>query len=626
MGLETFGFFNSPLNGEHGSGSFTNKINLTSPAERKELNKLYKNKQANFTEFTSLEPQSQLSRKTVGHPIQFEPNSESVIPITVAGSPDEKMGVILLLGDDGNPINIGNEINRWSTLESNFDSSQTSEDSEATASNVLKNTYMKMYGQDLGKQDKQSIAQLNELYTQLVVDDLNKRMVNGVYGKTVTIAAHENIFKVMLARHLSNMNTRLLYIPEPMVTYMAFNYNEDGTGRALTEDVRIIASYRSMVTMATVLAQIKSSINRTKIKITLDEDDMEGDDAVRMALEEFAKNQAPLPFGNTSYHQQYSFFQQSGLSVEVDGNENFIDMKLETDISQQRYESPDNDLSERLRKDLFSGYGVTTEHIDQVLTSDTATAVKAATSNFTKVVRGYRHTFNHFMSQHSQKYIANSQPLRDDIKKILVDYKDELPPEMAVYFKDNNNNIDLAINDLIREIVFELPDEGINLTDAHVESFEKFSNFIDLWIDTNINTDFLTAAGLGDKGAEYVDLLKSSTKAILLRQFLQDSGFGSRFDELIFGTEEEATLDKIANNHITAISKIIANFSKLLNENKEKLDKNLEEMDELENTETPDEEEDLSNDSIDEASVDEENIEEENPEGEDPEDTEMLEE
>lgn len=575
IGVESFGTsigYRSALNGAYSGGSSSSNISILTSSERAKIEGMYKDKGHQYSEMEKIEPQSRLERESVGHPIQYEPSAEAVIPITVPGTPDEKIGIIILLGEDGNPISMDTEINRWNTLASNYEAKldQDGSDSDTQASSIIRNSYTKIYGQT-SKTDKVTISQLKEFYSQMVIDDLNQRMVDGIYGQTVTIAAHEDIFKVMMARHLSNMGTRLLYIPASLMTYIAFDYNEDGTGRSLTEDVKIIASYRSMVMMATVLAQIKSSINHTKLRIKLDEDDMEPDDSVRQALQEYANFQAAMPFGNTSYHQQYGYFQQAGVSVEVDGNENYIDMKVDTDVTQRRYEAPDNDLNERLRKDFLSAYGVTTEHLDQILTSDTAAAVKAATVNFTKSVQNYRHTFNHFMTDYSRKYIANSQPLRKQIEEIILEHKDELPPEFKDYFKDNNNNLPLAINDLIRELIFELPDEAVNLSNARIESFESFGRFADEWIKVNIPETIINDLGvnLGDSSNDVIRTLQTVAKATLMRQFLQDNGIGSQFDELIFGTEDESTLDKVAGNHIGAISNVLVNMAKKLQEIRE---------------------------------------------------------
>lgn len=257
IGLESFGIgsgYRQTLNGMYGAGSVNGEITLQDPKTRAEINALYTDKGHQYKEIVKAEPQSRLERETVGHPIQIEPTAEAVIPITVPGSPDEKLGVIVLLGEDGKPLNMDTEINRWNTVSSlsNSYTSTNGEDNDATASNAIRSAFTKIYGNSNANKT-QNIAQLNELYTQLVVDDINQRFIDGVYGHTVSISAHENVIKVMLARHLSNMNTRMLYVPESMVTYMAFEYNADGTGRALTEDVKIIASYRSMVMMATVL-------------------------------------------------------------------------------------------------------------------------------------------------------------------------------------------------------------------------------------------------------------------------------------------------------------------------------------------------------------------------------------
>lgn len=559
--MDIAGGFRSAFNGHvgYGGGSFLMNT-MFNQKERAALNQAYRDRPLDNKEVDAVPAQSQLDRRSVGHPIVLEPTADAVIVAHLPDNPGEIIGAFLVLNENGNTISLSTDITRYNNLAGMYNSAESSGTGEGDASSSIQQAYTKMYGVK-GADSTADLEALRTMYEQMVVDDLNQRLAEGVYGRTVELAAHENIIKVMMARHLSNMGTRLLWVPGSMMTYMAVDYNKDGTGRALTEDVRIVASYRSIIMMATVMGQVNSSVNHTKMRVEFDEEDAAPDETLKMALEEHMMTKGTMPFTSVSFLDQYTYLQAAGVSVETSGNPNYPDTKVELDYQQRQHAEPNSELNEMLRKMHLSAYGVTIEQLDQLLTSDTATAVKAATANFTKAVQNIRHIFSADMSDFIRKYVSNSTPLREEISEILKKHQKALPGELAEIAKDEKGDVDSIVNEIIRNLVFELPDAVFHINEAHIDAFESEMQLAEKIADVHFNMDILTDAGVGEKAAELAEQLKAGFIASWMRNWLRENGI-DKFDSLLYGGEGDSTLDKSHLAYLETASTMIRNMVK----------------------------------------------------------------
>ena len=58
-----------------------------------------------------------------------------------------------------------------------------------------------------------------------IEEDLLGRLA-GIYGEDLSIGATGEIYKLMFARSLAKKHTQLVFVPKTLLTYFAFDYND----------------------------------------------------------------------------------------------------------------------------------------------------------------------------------------------------------------------------------------------------------------------------------------------------------------------------------------------------------------------------------------------------------------
>ena len=72
------------------------------------------------------------------------------------------------------------------------------------------------------------MKQMVSTYQDVVEADLLARLRNGIYSSSAKIASNQEIFRIMLSRSLAGDMTQVLWVPKELLTYVAFEYDEDG--------------------------------------------------------------------------------------------------------------------------------------------------------------------------------------------------------------------------------------------------------------------------------------------------------------------------------------------------------------------------------------------------------------
>lgn len=148
----------------------------------------------------------------------------------------------------------GNPVRASSTQDFYADLSYNTGAIRDMSSQLLAQTRRASEGRKQNSSDE--IALLDEamqMYTD-VVSSLLSRLQNGVYGENVKVSRPTEIYRMMFARACSRMMTQLVFIPQSLMTYIAFDYNSYGVGKSLLESTKILGSIRAMLLFANTVA------------------------------------------------------------------------------------------------------------------------------------------------------------------------------------------------------------------------------------------------------------------------------------------------------------------------------------------------------------------------------------
>lgn len=509
---------------------------------------IYKNRNYNYTPVTALKTQEQLNRYAVGNPLILHLPSESVIPVYVPGCVEQQIGFFVLLDQDGNPLARGPDVDYYSQLTARMNTGGS------FPSAMLQKVKSNMNGWDCN--DRNHLDYAARVYADMVEQDLLARLRNGVYGNGVALARREEIYRLMLARTLSQKHTQLLFVPIELMTYFAFKFNADGIGKTWLEDLKIVNSLRAMVTFANVMAGIKNSIGRTEVKIQLDPTDPDPQKTIERVQHEVVRSrQQAFPVGTNSPMDITDWLARAGFEFTVEGHPGLPDMKVDFGEKNSSYTKPDTDLEELLRKRSIMGLGLSPETIDATYQPEFATSVVTNNILLSKRVIQIQDDFTPHLSDHCRKVAMNTEDLMNDLRQILLDGYSKIERQISRQQAEERKDLqptdgqeplaglnkDIVVQRILHSFItgfdVTLPRPNSVTLDNQMVAFDKYNEALDKSLDAYVSDAFLTQDSIGNN-ANLISTVKAAIKARYQRRWLAENGCMTELAELTTKDEE----------------------------------------------------------------------------------------
>ena len=585
-------FYNGSKRALHGKDALT---------DRQLSGLIYKDKQYKYRAFNALKTPEQLSRRSVGNPLVMHIPSEAIIPVFVPGSPEQQVGFFVLIDNDGNPINKANNIDYYQQLSSRMNTNGN------FPSAMLTKVRTMMEGFNYNNHNHLDYS--IKAYADMIEQDLLMRLRNGAYSNGVSLARNEEIYRVMFARSLAKQHTQLLFIPIELMTYVAFQYNENGIGVSILESMKIINSLRSMVMFANTMGAIKNSIGRTSMKIKLDEEDPDPMKTIEQSSNEIIRSrQQAFPLGVNSPVDQVDFLQRSGYEITHEGHPGMPDISIEFGEHTSNYAKVDTELEDNLRKRSIQATGLPPEVVDAGFNSEFAVSIVTQNILLSKRVLQKQEEFLPFVTAHARKYIVNSEHLLNALAEILENNFDKLKnekidhsiPSTALYEVAPNEVktteegsqdvlINQILNDFIMNLEATLPQPNTVTLENQNAALESFVKVLDAAIDAYINTEMFTNDFVGNV-ANDITVVKAALRAYYIRQWMTENGVLPELAKITAVDENgEPILNifKIQEEHIRSLVKSTASMMAGLHGTKEASDKVMGDLGAGEESSTP---------------------------------------
>lgn len=522
-------------------------------------NAVFRNRPHSSEPVGSIPTQNETERKSIGEPLVMKLPSESVLPVHVPGNPSQHIAYLILIDEEGNPIEAPDGDQLYSNL-------------RQTRNSTLSSNLIRKASLNLGIDNDQFDPSNNlharfasSLYAEMVERDIVSRIQNGVHAKTVAIANNEEAYRLMLSRVLAKRYTQLLYIPVEYMTYFAFKYSDDGIGRSLLDDQSVLFTLRATLLFSDILGAVKNSIGRTKVQVDIDPSDNDPMKSLEMVQDEYIRTRTlSLPFAMSDPSDYTTFLQRAAVEWE------FNHPKLpvsKVDIQQlsSSYQRPDSDLQENLRKTSIMGLGLQPETVDNAANPDFATSIVQGNVLLQKRVIAWQDQLNPMITDHLRKYATSSRPLIDDIKKLLLASYDDIrieldPDELAgVKLSDEEKKriiVSRALQLFLGGFSVELPRPSSVTLEGQMEDFKKYEEALDAALDAYFSADVFTENVSGDFGGDQVNTLKAMYKAYYLRRYLSEKGVLSEVTELTTEGEDGLGIDRIGADVIRHIQRV----------------------------------------------------------------------
>lgn len=568
---------------------------------------LYRRRRYRAQPVLAIKPPSQMKKKAVGHPLVMKLPHECVIPVHMPSNPEEHLGYFVLVDPQGNPVVHAKESDYYTDLQTNINSNRE------MVSQLIATTKRETMGRETSRDH--DMEELARIYSDLVEEDLIARLKHGVYGDDVAVGKPQDVYRIMMARAFAKMHTQVLYIPRELMTYIAFDYNKYGLGTSLLQNSKIIGGLRAMLLFAHTMADIKNSVQRTRLNITLDPNDPDPSNTVEFLMHEYAKTrQASYPLGASNPIDIVSFLQNSAVDVAVSGNTAYPETKMDIEDKQSNKAKPDQELENSLRDRHLMSMGLSPETVTAGAGAEFATSVVQNNLLLTKRVMIYQQLLVSFISDFVQKYVLNSGYLMDELREIIEENYDALTKEQKDDIRDASKRIreeqdasephggkdDIfagsshferqaaaygvrseeshhdrrydedehrpGVEELLLEFVnairVTLPAPDTSTLENQMKSFDQYVEALDKAIAAYIDTTFMDASSMGEL-QEYIEPTKAAIKAHYIRQWLRNNNVLTELDELTtLGDDGKPALNlwETTEAHLESLGKSIQEY------------------------------------------------------------------
>lgn len=493
------------------------------------------------------------SRKSIGRPLVFKLPAESVIPVHVKLEPSNHLGYFVLVDENGIPVLNDTEMMRMANNPGFNVNNDAVMDSKL---NLISKTSKALFGMT---NPPATLSNLEEIYSNIVETMIKNKLKDGMFGELVDIRNNLDLYRTMLYRALNNMKTKVLFIPSELVSYIAFDYRENGTGKSLIEKTSVLYSIRSIILFTRIMAYIKNSTTITKINATLDEQDPDPAGTVEKIKSEVMKTrQQTFPLGAIRADDLADWAQKMGLTFKF--NHPALN-NIEIDVSDANTSKiiPDEELERQIQEYIIMSYGLTPEMVQAGYNPDFATTVVSNNLLMAKRIQKRQMEFTPQVGEYIRKIMNNDLLLIEDLKKILKNNIDTIKKTLKGEADEEKNIknlqkisdsklIDYIIDKFCNELTVDLPKPETPGAQTSKEAYESFKDILDGTMDDMFNEEALNDRYTGKLSSE-IGNVKSIFKAMIIKRWIEENNYLPQLTEFFVRDDEGQPITNLLDDY-----------------------------------------------------------------------------
>lgn len=481
---------------------------------------------------------------TFSQPSILELPYESTIPIIIEGAPDNHIGYFIIMNDQGVPISA--DTHKGDDPEIHYKDTPT-------GSKRIDDLYKAFYGSGYTHQQRKASDGLKTSIVESVYSKyLDKVMAKGLDSVGLgdfNIKLSGDTIQVMFTRLLRQTKTKALFVPADYLVYLAFEYNENGTGKSKIDNIKFPLSLKMTLIITRLMALIESSINRRKLEITFDDTIANPIETLQQIKKELMKKKMhgisydPNTIISSSIDKELTVVPNN-----IPGVENF---SISDESNNVDYPRPDSDLMEEINNMYTLSLGVSPQSLSRFKEDELAISVATNNLFMSNQIVLAQTVVSDAMTKLLKVYISCSTHLKGNIAEILEN--SEIDDDGG-----DSSKMTSRLTNLINSITFSLPKPNIAFDKSQYENVREFTSLIDEILNTMLSGDLMDRDTEDD-----IKRLRAYTKRSILGDYLdKNTAFGSTFADDVFKDTPIVG--------ITDMSQTIMNFSKALKDMKEK--------------------------------------------------------
>ena len=499
----------------------------------------YPNRSYSTREIINVRPKDMY--ENFGHPLVIELPYESALPICPPGLPEEPVGFIVVLDSSFNPLTI---------TEEDLNLADPTDISVQSSAGVMGTQMLSQLG-DASPEGLMNFRNgvmteaNNRLFTNILEADLRERLRNGIYSNMEFDVKLLPVFaEFMFKRALAGMETQFLFIPNELLTYIAFETNEWGLGESKLSKHKGLAIIASTVQVANALASITNAIPHKKATIGFDDDEIDAFDTSEKLEQHIVRSQwANSLFSSSNTQDQLNHVLNSGFHfVYENGNGNFPNTSYDIEYINRDVATIDNDYLDSINRRLIMLSGVSPEIVD--MSQEVEFAQTYITGHMLRAQQAAieQEIFCAGLSKFVRSFVLHSAIIIDELRGIV---------EAALKATDSPlKGIKTSVEDLIEEFInsieTSLPKPDTTKLDMQMKNITTHEEFIDKVIEYHFSDPMFASEEVGEKGADKIELVKAVWKSSYIRGIMQSNNLIPSQFNLLHGVEtEEGIVDPL---------------------------------------------------------------------------------
>ena len=483
---------------------------------------------------------------------------ESIFVMHKPGSPEEHVGYYIALDMSGNPISVGDELNIHNP---NYNGTYGNDASNSAmggqANFAAGNTEMGFSGMNNSSIQGRRISDKTALFSKVTEKQLVDKIKSGYFKHhDISLAEHKDLMQTMFQRLLSNKQTQLIFVPASLMTYIAFEYDENGNGISLIIKHKNIGVLNSILTLANTLSAINNTIDYKEVRVKFDDDELDFNKTTDMVIGNLVRHSSMngSRLLSTDVYKQFDYLGTKGYQLAFEDHPSFPGTSVEINNLDRERAAPDVDVMEKNEALLIQSLGSTPEVVDM------ARNVEFASSYFQSNLQAARRAIadqkilTKFLDKFIRTYLMNSPlALKWMIQEIDRSRKDN--PELR-----GIKTIEL-VRGFINSVTTHLPKPDmvkVELLDKAITEQEKL---VDHVLKYTIGEEALQGEDVGEHLEATLEAIRRKIKAVIMRDFLASNNmFNEGIINAIFNNDEEE-LDSVMGR-IEAQQEFTLNFLK----------------------------------------------------------------
>lgn len=201
--------------------------------------------------------------------------TEAIKPMVFKGEADDPYAHIIITDEDGYPVEMDEEIDFDKDLRQMSD--KTAQDKQIK---LIANNFSQM------KKNVSTMRQLHQEFNRVLEKDIFESLVDGTYAEKYKLKDDDVISTIMFHRMLKKQKTRLIFVPDHLVSYFCFDTDRYGVGRSLISKTKALSNIYTVMFYANFIGSLSNAIPHKKVNIDFDEEDIDQNQTLEMVINE----------------------------------------------------------------------------------------------------------------------------------------------------------------------------------------------------------------------------------------------------------------------------------------------------------------------------------------------------